>query len=189
MARSKQEGIPGQESEGRDCEGNLIRWASAKVDRLSVFLARIVEGTLVAMMLLTAADVLLRMMLRRSMVGAIEIESNYFMAAIVFLPLAFGMVARQGHIRLDFVISHFPPRLRLCLEIAGLVLSLSVYLLITWYGAAGGIHAWRSGDTMVNIALPTWPGRALVAVGGGVLCLQMMIRIGQGLETLLKKGT
>jgi TRAP-type mannitol/chloroaromatic compound transport system permease small subunit len=140
------------------------------------------------MMVLTAADVFLRLIFRRSMVGAIEVQSNYFMAAIVFLPLAFGMVARQGHIRLDFVVSRFPPRLRLFLEMMGLILSLSVYVLITWYGAAGGIHAWRTGDTMVNIALPTWPGRALVAVGGGMLCLQMIVRIGQALQTLLKKG-
>jgi len=76
---------------------------------------------------------------------------------------------------------------RLLLEMMGLILSLSVYVLITWYGAAGGIHAWRTGDTMVNIALPTWPGRALVAVGGGVLCLQLMVRIGQGLQVLFRK--
>jgi TRAP-type mannitol/chloroaromatic compound transport system permease small subunit len=157
------------------------------VDRLSVFLARIVDVALVAMMVLTAADVSFRMLLRRSIIGAIEIESNYFMAAIVFLPLAFGMLARQGHIRLDFVVSRFPHRLQLSLELIGMILSLSVYLLITWYGAAGGFHAWRNGDTMVNISLPTWPGRALVAVGGGALCLQILVRIGQGLRALLKK--
>ena len=166
----------------------MIRWISARLDRLSIFLARIVEGTLVAMMVLTCADVFLRMVFRRSIVGTLEIESNYLMVAIVFLPLALGMIARQGHIRLDFVISRFPLRLRLLFEMIGLILSLSVYVLITWYGAAGGIHAWKTGDTMVNISLPTWPGRALVAVGGGVLCLQLMIKICQTMEALFEKG-
>jgi TRAP-type mannitol/chloroaromatic compound transport system permease small subunit len=164
----------------------LIHWISARLDRLSIFLARIVEGTLVAMMVLTGADVFLRMVFRRSIVGTLEIESNYFMVAIVFLPLAFGMIARQGHIRLDFVVSRFPLRVRRLLEMIGLILSICTYVLITWYGAAGGIHAWRTGDTMVNIPLPTWPGRALVAVGGGVLCLQMMVKVCQQLEALFK---
>jgi TRAP-type mannitol/chloroaromatic compound transport system permease small subunit len=165
----------------------LIHRITAIVDRLSLFLARIVEGTLVAMMVLTGADVLCRMIFRRSISGTVEIESNYFMVAIVFLPLAFGMIARQGHIRLDFVMSRFPLRLRLVVEVIGLALSLLVYLVITWCGVAGGIHAWKTGDRMVNISLPMWPGRTLVGIGGGVLCLQLMLKIYQDLEAVFKK--
>jgi len=147
------------------------------IDLTSVYLARVVVATLIAMMLLTCGDVFLRYIFRRSIMGTTEVTGHYFMVAVVFLPLAYGMITRGGHIRVDFVVSRLPLRLQRILETVGLLLSLGVYVLITWYGAVGGLHAWRTGETMVNVALPLWPGRALVVIGGTLLCGQIIVGI------------
>ena len=147
------------------------------IDLTSVYLARVVVGILISMMLLTCADVFLRYILRRSIMGTTEVTGHYFMVAVVFLPLAYGMVTRGGHIKVDFVVSRLSLRLQRILETVGLLLSLGVYVLITWYGAVGGLHAWRTGETMVNVALPLWPGRALVVIGGSLLCGQIIVGI------------
>ena len=147
------------------------------LDLTSLFLARVVMATLIAMMVLTCGDVFLRYILRRSIMGTAEVTGHYFMVAVVFLPLAYGMITRGGHIRVDFVVSRLPVRLKCIVETMALVPSLAVYVLITWYGAVGGLHAWRTGETMVNVALPLWPGRTLVAVGGSLLCGQIIVAI------------
>jgi TRAP-type mannitol/chloroaromatic compound transport system permease small subunit len=150
---------------------------TAVIDWATLFSARVVAGILVAMMVLTSADVFLRSFFARSIVGTLEIESNYFMAAIIFLPLAYGMTSRQGHIRVDLFTSRLPPRVRKGLEVLGLILSLLVFGLISGYGFAGAWRSWAAGERMVNIVLPLWPGRALVGVGGTLLCLQMIARL------------
>jgi TRAP-type mannitol/chloroaromatic compound transport system permease small subunit len=58
-----------------------------------------------------------------------------------------------------------------------LILSFVVFGLVTVYGFAGTWRSWKVGETMVNIALPMWPGKACVVVGGVLLCLQMMARM------------
>ena len=156
---------------------HLARSIVSVIDYASVCLARVVAATLVAMMLLTCGDVFLRYILHRSIMGTTEMTGHYLMVAVVFLPLAYGMVTRDGHIKVDFVVLRLSLRLQRVLETVGLLLSLGVYILITWYGAVGGLHAWRTGETMVNIALPMWPGRALVVIGGSLLCGQMIVGI------------
>lgn len=156
----------------------FIRWMAVAIDRVSLFSARAVGGILMAMMILTCGDIFSRYFLRRSIVGTLEIESNYFMVAVVFLPLAYGMISKQGHIRVEILLSRLPLRLQMGLEMVGLILSLCVFGLVVWFGVAGAWRSWQAGETMVNVALPMWPGRVLVALGGALLCLQMIVRIG-----------
>jgi TRAP-type mannitol/chloroaromatic compound transport system permease small subunit len=156
----------------------FIRWMAMAIDRVSLFSARAVGGILMAMMILTCGDIFSRYFLQRSIVGTLEIESNYFMVAVVFLPLAYGMISKHGHIRVEILLSRLPLRLQMGMEMLGLFLSLCVFGLVVWFGVAGAWRSWQAGETMVNIALPMWPGRVLVALGGVLLCLQMIVRIG-----------
>jgi TRAP-type C4-dicarboxylate transport system permease small subunit len=119
-----------------------------------LFSARAVGGILMAMMILTCGDIFSRTFLRRSIVGTLEIESNYFMVAVVFLPLAYGMISKHGHIRVEILLSRLPLRLQMGMEMLGLFLSLCVFGLVVWFGVAGAWRSWQAGETMVNIALP-----------------------------------
>jgi len=166
---------------------DLVRSIIGIIDRASIFLAWVVAATLIAMMLLTNADVFLRYIFRRSIMGTTEIVGHYFMVAVVFLPLAYAMIRKGGHIKVDFLASCLPPRVRVVLGLLSLFLSLCVYCLISWYGAVGGVHAWRTGETMVNINLPMWPGRALVTIGGFFLCIQLIAGICRYIGRLFDK--
>jgi len=169
---------------GRGKVSSYQKWFLAAIDQASLFSAKGVSVILMTMMVLTCADVALRHFFSWSIVGTIEIESNYFMAAVVFLPLAYGMTSRQGHIRVDIFTSRLPLRVQMGLEVFVLFLSLGVFGLMTWYGLVGGWHSWRTAETMVNVGFPVWPGRALVAVGGALLFLQIIVRIGRLVRVL-----
>jgi len=156
------------------------------IDRVSTYSVWVGMAVLLAMMLLTAVDVFLRFGFRRSIPGVVEIMGNYLMVAAVFLPLAYGMVGGD-HITADFVICRLSPRLRIALEAIGLLLSLVIYSLIVWYTASGAFRAWKTGDSMVNIRLPLWPGRALLPIGGFVLCIQLAVGIYRRVDELFKE--
>jgi TRAP-type C4-dicarboxylate transport system permease small subunit len=149
----------------------------AFTDKASLFSAKAVSGILMAMMVLTCADIFLRFFLSKSIIGTVEIEGNYFMAAVIFLPLAYGMTARREHIRVEILTSHLSPRLRNAMELLTLTLSLCISGLVTFYGFVGTWRSLKTGETMVNIDLPVWPGRSFVAIGGTLLCLQMMLKL------------
>jgi TRAP-type C4-dicarboxylate transport system permease small subunit len=164
----------------------VARSIASLVDRTSIFFARGVVAALVAMVLLTCADVFLRYIFRRSIMGSTEVVGHYFMVAVVFLPLAYGMITRGGHIKVEFAVSRLPLRLQLVLETLGLLLSLGIYSLITWYGAVGVFRSWKTGETMVNVALPLWPGRILVVIGGLLLCAQIIVSMCRNAERLFE---
>jgi hypothetical protein len=125
---------------------------AAFTDKVSLFSAKAVGGILMAMMVLTCADILLRFFFSKSIVGSVEIEGNYFMAAVIFLPLAYGMTSRQGHIRVDILTSRLPPRVRNGLELFSLILSFCIFGLVP-FTVCRGKRSGRQEDD-VNIALP-----------------------------------
>jgi len=169
---------------------NLIGYARSMakvIDRTSILLAWLSIGALTAMMLVTGVDVFLRYF-GRGVVGIVEFAGDYLMVAVVFLPLAYGMT-KEGHITVDFLVSRFNKRLRLAMESLGLLFSFLAYTLVFWYGAGGALYAWRSGDTMVNVGMPMWPGKALVPLGALALCLQILRSLCGNLVLLLDRSS
>jgi TRAP-type C4-dicarboxylate transport system permease small subunit len=165
----------------------LFRSIVSVIDRGSVLLGWIAIGALATMMILTGTDVFLRYFFGRSVLGIVEVVGNYFMVAVVFLPLAFGVI-KGGHITVDFVVSRIGARRRTAMEVLGLALALFAFSLITWYGAEGALHAWETGDTMVNVGLSIWPGKALVPLGALFLCLQILLSICSKLKLLFRQS-
>ncbi|MCJ7596936.1 MAG: TRAP transporter small permease [Desulfobacterales bacterium] len=154
----------------------LARSITSVIDRGSVILSWAAIAALLLMMLITGADVLLRFVFRVGMRGAVEVTGNYLIVAVFALPMAYGL-RNGGHINVDMVVERFGVRLRAAFETVTYFLALVVYVMITVYGAEGALDAIETGDRFVNMHLPMWPGRALVAVAGLFLCLQMVLCI------------
>ena len=90
--------------------------------RIDRFVAALAHGLcavgvvcVVAMMVLTTADVVARYVFNSPTMWADEMAS-YLLIAIVFLGLAQNL-RTDGHIRIDVITNAVPPRLRLVLEV------------------------------------------------------------------------
>jgi len=154
----------------------LPRSITSVIDRGTEILSWAAVAALLLMMLMTGADVLLRFVFRVGMRGAVEVTGNYLIVAVFALPMAYGL-RTGGHINVDIVVERLGIRLRAAFETVTYFLALVVYAMITVYGAAGALDAAETGDRFVNMNLPMWPGRALLAIAGLFLCLQMIICI------------
>ena len=154
----------------------LPRSVTWVIDRGTVILSWVAIGALLLMMLVTGADVVMRFVFRIGMRGAVEVTGNYLIVAVFALPMAYGL-RHGGHINVDMVVERLGARVRAALESVTYFMALLVYGMITVYGAAGALDAVENGDRFVNMNLPMWPGRALLAVAGFFLCLQMIISI------------
>ncbi|WP_185982874.1 TRAP transporter small permease subunit [Aureimonas mangrovi] len=153
---------------------------SRSVDRLNAGFAVIAEYMVLAAVLISGGNALLRYTLNISSNGAIEIQW-YLLAGMVLLGSAYTLRMNE-HVRVDLIYSTLAPRTRLYVDIIGFaVLFLPVvgYLFsLCWP------FFWRSfisGETSMNAGgLILWPAKAALPLGFGLLFLQ-------GLSELIKR--
>ena len=153
---------------------------SRSVDRLNSGFAVIAEYMVLAAVLISGGNAILRYTMNVSSNGAIEIQW-YLMAGIVLLGAAYTLRMNE-HVRVDLIYSALSPRGRLYVDIAGfLVLFLPVvgYLFMLCWP-----FFWRSyvsGETSMNAGgLILWPAKASLPLGFALLFLQ-------GLSELIKR--
>jgi len=144
----------------------------------------VMSGLVFALMALhIVADVCGRYLFKTPLPGTVEIVASYYMVLLVFLPLAY-VQQRDKHFVAGIFTDRLPPRILLPLiGITDLVMA-AVAALLTWAAVSAAIHATHSGEQvqMAEYLLPIWPGRWLVPLGLGTMCLYALAN---GLRKLL----
>ena len=94
--------------------------------------------------ILIGIDVVMRKFFSASMGGADEL-AGYALALGTAWALAAALVER-AHIRIDSLYVLFPRRLRLLLDVAGLVLLVTFFALVAWHGWSMVEQSWIAGS-------------------------------------------
>ena len=96
------------------------------LSRLAGYLA---TGILGLLMVLTVADVI-GYLFKAPIRGTTEL-SEFMMVTVIFMALAWCAVTRK-HVRVDLIVSRFPPRVRTILDSITLLATLGIFGIITW---------------------------------------------------------
>jgi TRAP-type C4-dicarboxylate transport system permease small subunit len=127
-------------------------------------LAAIAGAALVFLMLLTIADVGLRI-LGRPIVGTYELVGLAGALAVgLSLPLTSWV---RGHIYVDSFVARLPRVPRVVLNIATRLLVLALFLLVGWNLIKYAMDLRRAGEVTPTLRVPFFP----VALGVGLSCL------------------
>ena len=147
-------------------------WEEVKkrIRRINYFVCAIGMAMVIPLMLLTFADVMLRGFFNKPIPGTFEI-SEYILAVFILLGAAYTQQVK-GHVGVDFVTSRLSPRLRAICEIITTLLSLFIIAIVVWQGWVEGITEKAVSD---QLRIPQYPFRVLVAVGGFLLWLELLI--------------
>ncbi len=140
------------------------------IQRINYYACVVGMSFLIPLMLLTTGDVLGRKFLSKTIPGTFEL-SEYILAVFILLGAAYTQQVR-GHVGVDFLIIRFNPRLRTLCQILTTLLSLFIIGIMVWYGYLEGIRE-RTVSDMLRI--PQSPFRLLVALGGFLLWLELLI--------------
>jgi len=122
------------------------------------------------LMLLTTGDVIGRGFFRKPIPGTFEL-SEYLLAVFILLGAAYTQQVK-GHVGVDFITSRLSPRLRKICQIITTLLSLFIIAIVVWQGFLQGMSE-RTVSEIVRI--PQYPFRLLVAIGGFLLWLELLI--------------
>lgn len=134
--------------------------------KLSDWTALVVGVLVVLMMLHVTAEVLLRVGFGMHIPGTMEVVTYYYMVAAVFMGI-FSCTTEDGHIRVDVLAQFLKGKVRLVVEMIGLVV-MAVYFAIFSYGLyLQAVKSWSRSETVdaIFLELPVWPSRWIAVLG------------------------
>ncbi|OGP93246.1 MAG: C4-dicarboxylate ABC transporter substrate-binding protein [Deltaproteobacteria bacterium RBG_16_48_10] len=140
------------------------------IQRINFYVCIVGMCLLVPLMLLTTGDVIGRKFFTKTIPGAFEL-SEYILAVFILLGAAYTQQVK-GHVGVDFITCKLSPRVRTVCQIITTFLSLFIIAILIWHGWLEGIRE-RTVSDMLRI--PQYPFRLLVAIGGFLLWLELLI--------------
>jgi TRAP-type C4-dicarboxylate transport system permease small subunit len=148
----------------------------AFVESLST-LMQIVAGTaLTFVMLLTGADVTLRLF-GRPIIGTYEMVS---LGGALVLGFALPMTSwLRGHIFVDFLYVKCPRKVQQAMNVATRIICIAVYLMIGWNLLLMGMELYASGEVTITRHLPFYPVAYALGLCCFAECLVLICDIGK----------
>ncbi|MGR3781473.1 MAG: TRAP transporter small permease subunit [Albimonas sp.] len=130
------------------------------------------------MMFHVVLDVLSKYLLNQPVVGTLEIVSNYYMVAIVFLPLA-AVQLQDGHVKVEVFTAAMPDRLVAAFDVFAMLLTLVYTALLTWFVLEEALEQTAIREKIqVGIDLmPVWPARWFAPVGAALFGLAILLSL------------
>jgi TRAP-type C4-dicarboxylate transport system permease small subunit len=145
--------------------------------RRFIYYLGIMSGiVLLSILAIMSAEVFFRYFLNRPILGTVEI-SSYLLVVFGFTGMAWTQ-SKKGHIIIELVIEKFSKRTNHVLRIICLILSLAIFVIITWQTSIAFWRSWEIQEVRWGaLPLPVWPVKFVVAFGSLILCIQFVIDI------------
>jgi TRAP-type C4-dicarboxylate transport system permease small subunit len=136
------------------------------------------------MMFFITADVILRYLFSRPILGTYQL-AEFMVIGVVFLSITYVQTLR-GHIKIEVATSWLPQKGQIALDILGYLIGIALFSVIAWQSGKIAWTAWQIKDvSMGMVKFPLWPAKALVPFGTGLLCLQLLFDLIRDLAKLL----
>jgi TRAP-type C4-dicarboxylate transport system permease small subunit len=152
-----------------------IRSAEGKIYSLSRFLGIIAIVILVAMMLFTVLNVVLRAFFNRPIPGDVELI-EIAMVCTGFLGLAWCAV-KERHIRVDLLVQFFPKRAQGIIDTIGYIGALGACVIIAWQSINEGLANREMETATASLNIPIFPFYWVTAAGYSLLCFALLVLI------------
>ena len=154
------------------------------IHKLNRFIGGVGAWFLIPLMIITAVDVVSRDVFNHPIPGTVEL-SQYMLAVFVLLGLAYSQQVK-AHVAVSLFISRLSRPVQLSLNILSAVLCLFISFIIAWQGWVVGIEEKTVSDML---RVPQYPFRLLVAVAAFLMCLELLMDLGDSLRKLVGRAS
>lgn len=150
----------------------MLRTIAERIHRVSAGLNGVSAAVIAFIMLLTCADVLLRLF-GKPIPGTYELV-GYFGAVIVAFAMAWTSIER-GHISVEMVVDRLPRRARHFVEALGAAAGAVLFGLLAWQCRIYAADLMESGEVSPTLGVATWPFVGCIALGSALLALVLLV--------------
>jgi TRAP-type mannitol/chloroaromatic compound transport system permease small subunit len=142
------------------------------IDALNTHVARAVKWLILASILVSAVNALMRKIF--SLSSNAYLEAQWYLFSAVFLLGAGYTLLRGEHVKIDILFAHVSRRTQVAIEIFGTLVFLMPFSLATIYISwPAVVSKVISGEVSQNDGgLLLWPAWILIPIGFGLLALQ-----------------
>jgi TRAP-type mannitol/chloroaromatic compound transport system permease small subunit len=150
---------------------------SRAVDKVSAFVGKTVSWLILAAVLVSAGNAIVRKAFSISSNAWLELQ--WYLYGAVFLLAASYTLQRNEHVRIDFVSNQLKKRTRDWIDLFGHIVfllpfvTLIFYLAVPWF-----LKSYERGEVSQNAGgLILWPAKIMVVLGFGLLIFQTFSEI------------
>lgn len=133
--------------------------------------ARVGCLALFMMMCLTVVDVIGRFVFNSPILGSFEI-TQYLIVVMVFSFVGYAQ-SHKWHVNVDILVNTFPRKAQSLINLFNFTVSLILLGLITWMGFEKAMESMATGDKPMNLPIPQYPFVFFMALGCGVMCIEL----------------
>lgn len=152
---------------------NLIERAIRAVSSVVMALAAV---ALILMMLMVTLDVVGKYIFTAPVPVTLEMVSNYYMVAVVFLPMA-AVELWSGHIHVELIHARLPRVGRRILDVTAHALAFLFFAMLTVFGWEVAMEKFEVGEYLMGqYSLVIWPSRFLVPLGCGLIAALLILK-------------
>jgi TRAP-type mannitol/chloroaromatic compound transport system permease small subunit len=150
------------------------------IDTLNERVGRYVYWLVLAMVLISAANAIVRKLFNYS--SNAFLEAQWYLFSAVFLLCAGYTLLRNEHVRIDVIVGRFSPKVQAWVDILGtLFFLLPMALMLLWLSWPVFVLKFTTHEISGSAGgLIIWPARLLVPIGFALLSLQ-------GISELVKR--
>jgi TRAP-type C4-dicarboxylate transport system permease small subunit len=157
------------------------------LDALIKSLSWVAYGVLSLMVLLVVTNVVGRFLLHKPLLGTVELV-ELMMVIIAFLAIPYTAV-KQGHVRVNLIISRLSRRTQTILGSIVFFLSAAIFGVITYQGSLLAIaYTHKLGEGTPVFLIPFAPFRFVLVLGCLLICLKLLTDVFHPLREEEPKG-
>ena len=164
--------------------GKLQQGLQSWVYPISKVMNRVASVALFVMMFLTIADVFLRKVFSRSILGTVEV-TEFLMLILVFFALAQTEVL-NGHVKVDLVMGRFSERTQAAVDMITQLICFLMFGLFTWSALVYSGKMREVAEVSQDLWLPMYPFVYVVVVGCAILSLSLLIKFFMAFAKIVK---
>jgi len=151
---------------------NALLSLSRAIDKLNERVGLTVSWLVLAAVLISAANAIVRKAFNVSSNSFLEIQ--WYLFSVVFLFCAGYTLLRNQHVRIDVIAGRLSPQAQAWIDILGTIFFLMpMAITIMWLSWPVFVQAYQRGEVSTNAGgLLIWPARLLVPIGFFLLVIQ-----------------
>ena len=159
---------------------NALLALSRAIDAVTERVGRIVYWLILIVVLISAANAVVRKLFNFSSNSYLEIQ--WYLFSVIFLFGAGYTLLRSEHVRIDIIAGRLSARAQNWIDVVGIVLFLMpMSLIIMWLSWPLFVDSWTRNEVSTNAGgLIIWPARLMVPIGFALLIMQ-------GVSELIKR--
>lgn len=153
---------------------NALLGLSRLIDAVTAFVGRHVKWVILAAILVSAGNAVLRKAFDVSSNAWLELQ--WLLFGMAFMLAAAYTLQKNAHVRIDIVSSRLRKRTRDVIELLGHIFLLAPFtLILLWLSWPYFLDSFREGEVSSNAGgLPVWPAKFLIFAGMLLLFLQLV---------------